>query len=101
MQTTATHLRSVVDQDGAVILDVEHDTMLSLNSIGGYIWQRLQRGQLVEEIIRELSRDSGMDLAVVDRDVHDFVEQLKSKHLLSESESERPVDPFRKLRRLP
>lgn len=96
MQTTAPHLRSVVDQDGAVILDVEHDTMLTLNSTGGYIWQRLQQGKLIDEIIRELSHDSGVDLAVVDRDVHNFLEQLKSKHLLNESERERSVGPFRR-----
>ena len=88
MQTTAPHLRSVIDQDGAVILDIEHDTMLSLNPTGGYIWQRLQQGKLVDEIVRELARDTGADLAAVDRDVHVFLEQLKSKHLLRDPERE-------------
>ena len=88
MQTTAPHLRSVVDQDGAVILDIEHDTMLTLNSTGGYIWQRLQQGKLIDEIVSELARDTGADLAAVDRDVHVFLEQLKSKHLLRDAERE-------------
>jgi hypothetical protein len=94
MLTTVPHLRSVVDQDGAVILDIEHDTMLTLNSTGGYIWQKLQEGKLIDEIVCELSRDTGVDRAIVDRDVHDFLEQLKSKHLLSESERDRPVCLF-------
>jgi len=91
MQTTATHLRSVVDQDGAVILDVQHDRMLTLNSTGAYIWQRLQQGKLIDEIIRELAQDSGVDVNVVNRDVHDFLEQLKSKHLVREAEREQPL----------
>jgi len=101
MQTTATHLRSVVDQDGAVILDIKHDTMLTLNSTGGYIWQRLQQGKLVDEIVCELSRDTGVDLAVVDRDVHNFLEQLKAKHLLTEAERDRPAGLFRWAPKLP
>ena len=90
MQATAPHLRSVIDQDGAVILDVQRDTMLTLNSTGAYIWQRLQQGKLIDEIIRDLAQDSGVDLNVVDRDVHDFLEQLKSKHLLREQERNHP-----------
>jgi hypothetical protein len=101
MQATAPHLRSVVDQDGAVILDVEHDTMLTLNSTGGYIWQKLEQGKLIDEIVSELARDTGADLAAVDRDVHVFLEQLKSKHLLTEAERDRPVGVFRWPRKLP
>lgn len=101
MQTTAPHLRSVIDQDGAVILDIEHDTMLTLSSTGGYIWERLQQGKLIDEIVRELARDTGTDLAAVDRDVHDFLEQLKSKHLLAETERGRPVRLFRWPHKLP
>jgi DNA-binding IclR family transcriptional regulator len=88
MQTIAPHLRSVVDHDGAVILDIEHDTMLTLNSTGGYIWQRLQQGKLIDEIVSELARDTGADLAAVDRDVHVFLEQLRSKRLLRDAERE-------------
>ncbi len=88
MKSTTPHLRSIVDQDGAVILDVERDNMLTLNPTGAYIWQRLQQGKLIDEIIQELARDSGADVSMVDRDVHSFVDQLKSKHLLSDAERE-------------
>jgi hypothetical protein len=98
---TAPHLRSVIDQDGAVILDIEHDTMLTLNSTGGYIWQRLQQGRLIEEIVSELSQDTGVDVAVVDRDVHEFLEQLKTKHLLTDPERNGSAGLFRWLPRLP
>ncbi len=82
MASPATHLRSVIDRDGTVILDIERDAMLTLNHTGGYVWDRLQQGKLVDEIVRELAAETGADIAVVDRDVHAFMEQLMSKHLL-------------------
>jgi Coenzyme PQQ synthesis protein D (PqqD) len=101
MLSSVPHLRSVVDQDGAVILDIEHDAMLTLNSTGGYIWARFQQGKLIEEIISDLSRDTGVDAAVVERDVYAFLEQLKSRHVLAEPERERSFNRFNRLSRLP
>jgi len=74
--------------------------MLTLNSTGGYIWQRLQQGRLIEEIVSELSQDTGIDIAVIDRDVHEFLEQLKTRHLLTDPERNRPAGPFRWLLKL-
>jgi hypothetical protein len=84
MLAPAAHLRSIIDHDGAVILDIEHDAMLTLNSTGGYVWEKLKQGKLIDEIICELVGETGADLATVDRDVHAFLDELKSKRLLSE-----------------
>jgi hypothetical protein len=100
MLTTAPNLRSVVDRDGAVILDLKRGTMLTLNPTGGYIWERLQQGKLVDEIICDLTRDTGMDFSVIERDVSDFLEQLKSRHVLTE-ELQGVGGPFASCRRLP
>jgi hypothetical protein len=83
MLIPATHLRSIVDHDGAVILDIERDAMLTLNSTGGYVWEKLRQGKLVDEIVRDLASDTGADPATVDSDVHTFLDELKSKHLLA------------------
>ena len=82
MSSPNPHLRSIVNEDGAVILDVRHNQMVTLNSAGGYIWNKLQQGQSAGEIIRELSAESNTDPLVVEQDVHAFLEQLMSKHLL-------------------
>jgi len=76
-------LSFIVDADGATVLDVEHDAILSLNSTGAYVWERLQQGKDVDEIVRHLASDTGVDMPVVDRDVRAFLEQLKAKHLLA------------------
>jgi hypothetical protein len=83
MPAPAAHLRSIIDHDGAVILDIEHDAMLTLNSTGGYVWEKLKQGKLIDEIISELARETNTDPSTVDRDVHAFIDELKSKHLLT------------------
>ena len=82
MSLSSTHLRSVVDQDGAVILDMERNAMSTLNSTGAYVWDGLQRGQSIDEIIESLARETGTDRLLVDQDVHAFMHDLKLKHLM-------------------
>jgi hypothetical protein len=83
MDRTLPHLRSVVSQDGAIILDIKNNTLLTLNPTGGYIWARLRQGKCLDDIICDLARDTGMALAVVERDVDHFLEELKSKGVLA------------------
>ena len=82
MASPALRLPFVVDQDGAAILDIEHDAIVTLNSTGGYIWERLQKQRSVDDIVGELANDTGANTAVVAADVRDFVEQLKANGLL-------------------
>jgi hypothetical protein len=81
MVTTPTHLRSIVDHDGAVILDITRDQFFSMNPVGAYIWARLLDGEGLDQIAKTLAEETGTDLAVVTADVNDFVADLKSKHL--------------------
>lgn len=83
MSCQSPHLRSVVDADGAVILDLERNSMLTLNSTGGYIWDKLQQGDTPEEIIRKLADETLADVAIVERDVRDFLELLKSRRIIA------------------
>jgi hypothetical protein len=82
MITVAPHIRSIVDHDGAVILDIPRNTMTTLDSTGAYVWERLQRGLEVDAIVRELAHDTGVEESVVAKDVEEFMEQLKSSHLV-------------------
>lgn len=82
MRDSSTLLRTVTNQDGAAILDVPRHQITTLNSTGGFIWQRLQQGLSAEQVIRDLASESDTDPAIVERDVHSFLEQLRSKQLL-------------------
>jgi len=82
MTTSSAHLRSVVDRDGAVILDMERNAISTLNGTGAYVWEGLQQGKSSDEIVKDLARETGVGVGVVDRDVHAFLEELKQKYLL-------------------
>jgi hypothetical protein len=82
MTEESSHLHSVVDQDGAAILDIDRGLISTLNTTGAYVWQGLERGELVETIVASLARETGEEPALVERDVRDFLSTLKQEHLL-------------------
>jgi Coenzyme PQQ synthesis protein D (PqqD) len=75
-------VRSTINADGAALLDIEHNQIVTLNATGAYIWGKMQHGQTVEDIIGNLSHETGADPLLVAEDVHGFVEQLVQKRLL-------------------
>lgn len=75
------HLRSIVDHDGAVILDIKRDQFFSMNPVGSYIWERLLKGEDLDQISKALARETGAEISVVMTDVNDFITDLKSKQL--------------------
>lgn len=86
MARAAPQIRSVVDQDGAVILDIEQDHFFCLDPVGAYIWSRLLNGDDLDHIAQALAQDTGADITRVILDVQQFVADLKRKHLLEFSE---------------
>jgi hypothetical protein len=82
MVSRAPSLKAIVNEDGAVILDIEHDLMSTLNPTGAYVWQGLQRGETIDTIIANLSCDTGEDSLLVEPDVREFVAELQKKQLM-------------------
>lgn len=78
----APQLRSIVDQDGAVILDINSDQFFSLNPIGALIWTHLGNGETLDQIKDAIASQTGADLGQVSDDVDEFIADLKGKHLL-------------------
>ena len=76
------HLKTVVDQDGAAILDIERGLISTLNHTGAYVWDKLQRGETLATIIGNLAGETGEQSLTVERDVLEFIEDLKQKQLL-------------------
>jgi hypothetical protein len=82
MASRSSNLRAIVSPDGAAILDIEHDSISTLNPTGAYVWQGLERGESIETVIASLARDTSEDPLLVEHDVRDFVEELQQKQLL-------------------
>ena len=76
------HLRMVMNEDGAVILDTKLGTISTLNPTGAFIWQALERGDSLEAIVASLARETGEQIDVVKRDVREFIDSLKEQQLL-------------------
>lgn len=81
MTLLRSHIRSIVDHDGAVILDVHNDVFYGANSTGAYIWSRLIEGEGADQIAKSLATETGTDLAIVLSDVQRFISELKDKRL--------------------
>jgi len=82
MATAYRDLRTVVDQDGAAILDVERGLISTLNPTGAYVWAGIQRGEPVETIVLNLALKTGTEHSIVDRDVREFIANLTANRLL-------------------
>jgi hypothetical protein len=82
MPTVPPHLRTAVNADGAAILDIPHNQITTLNSTGAFIWDKLQQGLAVDQVVRDLATASSTDPMIVEKDVYSFLEQLRSKQLL-------------------
>lgn len=82
MSAIAAHTSFTIDEDGAAILDIAHNQLVALNATGGFVWERLKRGETVDRIIQELAQVGGTDVRVVEEDVRSFIDRLAAMHLL-------------------
>jgi hypothetical protein len=82
MRNSSTHLRTIANQDGAVILNFAAGTITTLNSSGAFVWQALQRGENQDAIVADLARETGEQVDTLERDVRKFMDALKNQHLL-------------------
>jgi len=87
MVTVTSNASSIVDHDGAVILDIPRNSMTTLDATGAYVWERLQSGLEIDAIVAELARDTGVDELLIRKDLEAFMEQLKVRHLVTTSSS--------------
>ena len=76
-------LRTVVNQDGAAILDPHSGQITTLNTTAAYIWQALERGNSVDVIAADLARETGEDLSVVKQGIAAFLTELEGRQLWS------------------
>lgn len=70
----------VVD-DEAILLDTTTGYHFSLDPIGTEVWQSLQAGDSIDEIVARIARTYGTDEATVRSDVTEFMNELQSAKL--------------------
>ena len=78
-------VRTTRTPDGAVILDIRQNRLLSLNLVGATILELIQRQYGEAEITEEISRLYTTPAEIVGADVRTFVEKLIDLKILSET----------------
>lgn len=80
-------IRSVVSEDGGVLLDLKRGRRLSLNPVGGQVWSILQQhseGVTVLSLVDELLPVfASVNRATLESDMNAFLPELASKGLVS------------------
>jgi hypothetical protein len=80
--TIAPGVRETASEDGAVLLDVEQGICFSLNPVGLRIWELLKKRRSLDDIADALSQDCSVPRAQLLSDAAEFIEALKTKHLI-------------------
>jgi len=81
--TLSPAIRDAVNKDGAILLDVENGSCLSLNTVGARIWDMLKQQWTSERIVAALQHDfAGVPADQLCKDYYDFIHQLQSNRLV-------------------
>ena len=75
-------VRAMINQDGGILLEINHGQMFSLNLVGSRILEMLQRGYVESQIADAISREFGVNQDVALADVQELLESLRKNHLL-------------------
>jgi|GEM_PF-933754 len=81
MKDSSTHLRTIANQDGAVILNSAAGTITTLNSTGAFVWQGLERGEDVDTIAQNLAHETGEEVTAIRYDLLEFIGSMKKAKL--------------------
>ncbi|UQX87876.1 PqqD family protein [Jatrophihabitans telluris] len=72
------------DDGSVVILDLRSSRYLSLNDSAAALWQALVGGATEPELARSLQASFGVEAAVAEADVAEFLAALRARDLLQE-----------------
>jgi hypothetical protein len=82
MENANAHLRTMVNEDGAAILDTRLGAIFTLNTTAARVWQGLGRGETLETIAANLASETGEEIETLKSDISSFIEDLKHRQLL-------------------
>jgi hypothetical protein len=80
----APRLRSIIDQDGAVVFNSARNEITTLDAMGGFIWRQIELGLTQHEIVCRVAEETGVERLDVENDLQEFFRDLASRSLLRE-----------------
>jgi hypothetical protein len=82
------NVRSMISDEGAVLRDTDTGITFGLNPIGAEIWNMLQEGIPVEEIIDRIILEYDAPRLTIETHVKHFVQELKDHALVAQDNAE-------------
>jgi hypothetical protein len=82
MYRVSAGVRSTVNNDGGIVLDIDHGQMFRLNSAGALILDSLGKGHTEIEIGRELALRYDVSEEIAIADVREFFKSLEAHRLV-------------------
>ena len=89
MYTLSAAVRSTMNEDGGIALDIDHGQMFRLNPTGALILESLQWGCAEIEIAKEISRQYSISEELAVADVREFLEALEKHRLVRTQPAEK------------
>jgi len=81
MLRIADGIRSTHNEDGGIVLDVNHGQLFKLNFVGAKILALLERGRTETQITDDIAKTFAMNAEAVRTDVDEFIALLR-KHCI-------------------
>jgi len=75
-------VRSTRNEDGGIVLDIDHGQMFRLNPVGALILESLGNGCAEEEIAKEISREYSISEETASADIREFLQSLEEHKLV-------------------
>lgn len=83
-------VRSMRDEDGAVLLDLKGGKYFSLNGIGAEIWKQVEHGADLETLTSALLESYQVEPEVLARDLQSFLTTLEDNGLITREAAASP-----------
>jgi hypothetical protein len=78
----STGVRSTRNEDGGIVLDIDHGQMFRLNPVGALILDFLGKGRSEAEIAREIADQYNISLETARADMSEFLKSLEESNLV-------------------
>lgn len=80
-------VRETVNQDGAVLLDIDQGLCFSLNPVATRIWEMIKNGYSTDEIADAFEKEFHLPRKQLVADISDFLQQLTNMRLVGDQSS--------------
>ena len=82
-------VRSTTNEDGGIVLDIDHGQMFRLNPVGALILELLRKGLLETEIAKDIAHQYTISEETAVADVREFLKSLEAYKLVRTQQGDR------------